>query len=298
MIRASQPSLVKLSHHHDFSFVIDFLCANFPDQTREVWLERMANQLVLDGDKQALGATSPYRRGSRIYYFKEVENEPVIPFEENIVHCDENLVVVDKPHFLPVTPSGPYVTQCLVDRLRRRFNNPQLSPANRLDKDTAGLVLFTTSPQGRALVQNLFRDRAVEKEYEARVSGSQAPTWREANLATCIERDGNHWRMKHGDGAPNSWTRIEVRSWNLATSTGVFALWPSTGKKHQLRLHCAQLGFPIINDRFYPELEPAVARDDFSQPLQLLAKRLAFVDPFRRRQVEFVSTRKLHTDGC
>ena len=261
---------------------LDALCAHFPAISRAQWLDRIARGRVLDGDGVAIDAQVPYRAGMRLHYYREVADEAEIPFVETVLHADEHLVVADKPHFLPVTPAGGFVEQTLLRRLIRRLDNPQLVPLHRIDRATAGLVLFSANPASRAAYQALFRERRIDKCYEAFAPALPAgvfPLYRR----TRIVQGEPFFRMAEVEGEPNSETRIEVIE--RGDTDWCYALHPVTGRKHQLRVHMAALGVPIRNDPLYPELAVAAA-DDYRRPLKLLARELAFVDPlsgeFRR----------------
>ena len=275
-----------------WSTVLDCLCARFPAIPRETWLQRLARGRVLDTEGRALDAATPYREGLRVHYFREVEAETPIPFEERILHVDEHLVVADKPHFLPVTPSGQYVEQTLLARLARRLDNPLLVPLHRIDRPTAGLVLFSANPASRAAYQALFRERRMHKRYEAiapPLPQLDFPHVRRSRLV-----DGEPFiLMREAEGAINSETRIEVLErrehwWR-------YALYPVSGKRHQLRVHMAALGAALRNDPLYPQLLPEEQRrsDDYSRPLQLLARHLAFDDPLTGRPRQFDSQLQL-----
>ena len=269
--------------------VLDGLCAQFPQIGREQWLDRFARGRVQDGAGQPLAADTPYRVGLSVRYFREVADEAPIPFRETLLHVDAHLVVVDKPHFLPVTPAGGFVQETVLARLVRVLGNPELVPLHRIDRHTAGLVLFSPNPQSRAAYQALFRERRIEKHYEARAAalpGRDFPLIRHSR----IEPGEPFFRMRETVGAANSETRIDVveragRHWR-------YGLQPITGRKHQLRVHMAGLGAPILHDPFYPELREQ-AQDDHARPLQLLAKRLGFVDPLSGKAREFVSELEL-----
>ena len=272
-----------------WSTVLDCLCARFPAIPRETWIDRFTRGRVLDAAGVALPLDAPYRLGAEMQYFREVADEPVIPFTESILHADADLVVTDKPHFLPVTPAGGYVRETLLARLVQRLGNPGLVPLHRIDRDTAGLVLFSANPATRAGYQALFRERRIHKRYEAiapALPGMAFPLVR----ATRIERGEPFFRMREAAGVPNSETRIVVLE-------GEGALWryglePVTGRKHQLRVHMAALGAPIDNDRWYPQLREASA-DDHARPLRLLARSLAFVDPLSGIERRFESRLQL-----
>lgn len=265
--------------------VLDCLCAQFPAIGRETWLDRMARGRVLDADDRPVRSDTAYRLGAEIHYFREVHDEPRIPFAETIVFADERIVVADKPHFLPVTPAGRFVRETLLARLVQRLGNPDLVPLHRIDRDTTGLVLFSADPATRATYQALFRERRISKRYEALAPALPMlafPLTRTSRLV----RGEPFFRMQEVEGAPNSETRFDVLQrdgpwWR-------YALEPITGRKHQLRVHMAALGAPIVNDPFYPRLTQ-LAHDDYTRPLKLLAQSLAFVDPISGVERRFES---------
>ncbi|WP_345779021.1 pseudouridine synthase [Lysobacter sp. S4-A87] len=269
--------------------VLEGLCARFPAIGRERWLDRFERGLVRDAEGQALAADAAYRVGAELTYYREVESEAEIPFDEAVLHLDEHLVVVDKPHFLPVTPSGKHVEHTLLARLVRRLGNPDLVPLHRIDRGTAGLVLFSARAESRALYQALFPQRRIGKRYEA-----LAPALPEAAFPLVrrshLERGEPFFRMREGGGVANSETRVDV----ISRGDGVwrYGLEPVTGRKHQLRVHMAALGAPILNDPLYPVCcDPVV--DDYGRPLKLLARSLWFVDPIDGQERRFESRLEL-----
>ena len=147
--------------------LLQFFIEQFPHISGDEWGQRFDEGLILDQDGQALAANSPYLPNTHLLYFRRLAREPNIPFEERILFQDEHILVADKPHFLPVTPSGLYLHQTLLNRLKKRTGIQTLSPIHRIDRDTAGLVIFSVKPDERAQYQNLFRDRVVNKVYEA-----------------------------------------------------------------------------------------------------------------------------------
>lgn len=275
-----------------WSTVLDCLCAHFPAISRETWLQRMERGRVLDSNGQALDATSAYREGLRVHYFREVVAEAPIPFEERILHVDEHLVVADKPHFLPVTPSGQYVEQTLLARLAKRLDNPLLVPLHRIDRPTAGLVLFSANPESRAAYQALFRERRMHKRYEAIAPPLPQLEFPHVRRSRMVEGDP-FIVMCETEGAINSETRIEVLE--RREDWWRYALYPVSGKRHQLRVHMSALGAALRNDPLYPQLLPEDQRrsDDYSRPLQLLARHLAFDDPLSGEPREFESQLQL-----
>lgn len=220
-------------------------------------------------------AETPHRVGLDVHYYREVADEPAIPFEEAIVHADADLLVADKPHFLPVTPAGAHVHETLLGRLMRCTGNPELVPLHRIDRETAGLVLFSTNPTSRARYQALFRERRIDKVYEAMAPALPDVVFPSVRSSRIVAGEP-FFRMQEVDGLANSETRIDV----IARGAGHwrYALTPVTGRKHQLRVHMAALGAPITGDPLYPTVRHRAA-GDYAAPLQLLARRLAFIDP-------------------
>ena len=255
--------------------ITDFLLELFPAIARGVWLARMAAGEVVDEHGEPVTATRPYRGHIRVYYYSALPDEPRVPFEAKVLFQDAHLVVADKPHFLPVTPSGHYLQETLLVRLKNLLGMDALSPIHRIDRETAGLVLFCVQPAERNAYQALFRDKAVNKHYEA-----IAPWRAEVNLplvrCSRIVEDEPFFRQREVDGPANSETQIDVLE--VRGARALYALSPVTGKKHQLRVHMNALGLPIVGDRMYPPVAHT-PDDNFSQPLQLLAQSIEFTDP-------------------
>lgn len=273
--------------------LLEGLCARFPRIDRLQWESRFARGRVQDAQGRALAPDMPWQVGLEIRYFREVADEPVIPFVETILHHDAHLLVADKPHFLPTAPAGAFVRETLLARLVERTGNADLVPLHRLDRLTAGLVLFSTRPETRDAYQRLFRERRIEKAYEA-----LAPAL--PDLRFPLERHSRlqpgepFFRMAEVPGEPNARTRIE-----LIEAHGPvwrYRLVPESGRKHQLRVHMAALGAPILGDGFYPQLQDR-PQGEGEPPLQLLAQALAFDDPLTGQRRSFRSARTLRVSG-
>lgn len=282
------PSCVALPHQGEGA-MLDFLLQRLPGVGEKEWLQRMAAGDVVDERGTRVTPESIFERGLRLYYYRSLPDEPLLPFEETILYQDEHLLVADKPHFMPVTPSGPYLRHTLLVRLKQRLGLANLVPLHRIDRDTAGLVLFSVQPSTRGAYHSLFRDQHITKHYEA-----VAP-WR-AELAfprehrSRMQEGAQFFRMQEVPGVPNTLTRIELQA--VQGSWARYRLAPVTGKRHQLRVHMAALGLALRNDAFYPELNDP-PEGDFSRPLQLLARSLSFTDPVTGAARYFESERQL-----
>lgn len=269
--------------------LIDFLARRLPAVTHADWLRRMQAGEVVSERGQAATPQTPFTPGLRYYYYRELEREPEIPFAAEVLYQDEHLLVADKPHFLPVVPAGRYLQNTLLVRLKRMLDLPELSPIHRIDRDTAGLVVFSVQRATRGIYQALFRDRAIHKVYEA-VAPYRADLAFPREHASRLEESGHFFRMHEVPGEPNSRTRMDIIEHNGRWAR--YRLEPVSGKRHQLRVHMAALGLPLRGDAFYPEVndpEPG----DYSNPLQLLARSLAFDDPLTGQPRAFASRRSL-----
>ncbi len=224
------------------------------------------------------------RTGSSVYLYRDLPDEVPVPFDIPVLHQDADIVVVDKPHFLATMPRGRHVAQTAVVRLRRELGLPELSPAHRLDRLTAGVLLFTTRRELRGPYQTLFARGAVTKTYFARAVVDPALVLPRIVRSRIIKRRG-HLQAVCEPGVPNAETLVE-----LVSPDGLYRLTPRTGRTHQLRVHMALLGIPIIGDPLYPNIVDVPA-DDFSTPLRLLAQRIEFNDPFTGFRREFISRR-------
>lgn len=294
--RGMKPSKLYLPHDKLYmgGRLIDYLAAHFSHISLANWQRRFDSGLISLERGEPLKHDSPYLAGQTILYYRQVENEPIIPFEPNILHLDEHLLVVDKPHFLPVTPSGHYVSQTLLAKLRNHPDLQQLavndiSPLHRLDKDTAGVMLLSVNPSSRACYHALFADRHIHKTYHA-IAPTRSDLSYPFHIRSRLERGEPFFLTKTAQGEPNAHTMIELIENNGAFS--LYRLTPVTGKKHQLRVHMASLGMPLLNDNFYPTVKTQ-GSSDFTKPLQLLAKSIDFIDPITQQARRFDSQLRL-----
>lgn len=236
-----------------------------------------------------LGPDSAFVGSTTLFLHREPPDEAEVPFPVEILHRDDDLVVVDKPHFLATIPRGRHVRQTVLVRLRHELGLPSLSPAHRLDRATAGVLLLVVRPELRGVYQTLFARGRVSKEYEALARHDPDLVLPTTVRSRIVKRPGRFQAVTE-PGEPNAETRIEAAGHR--GGVGRYRLLPRTGRTHQLRVHLAGLGIPILGDDVYPELVPR-ADGDFSRPLQLLSRSLAFDDPVTGRPRRFVSRRTL-----
>ncbi|MFF4565391.1 RluA family pseudouridine synthase [Streptomyces sp. NPDC001435] len=247
---------------------------------------------IVGADGLAVAADAPYVPGMFVWFHRELAAEVPVPFPLTVVYRDAHVVVADKPHFLATTPRGSHVTETALARLRRELDLPQLSAAHRLDRLTAGLVLFTVRPTERGAYQTLFRDRLVRKEYEA-VAPYDPALALPRTVRSRIVKERGVMAAREVEGDPNAVTRVELIEHRAGDGLGHYRLTPDTGQTHQLRVHMNTLGVPILGDPLYPEVTAPVPAGDFRRPLQLLARKLEFTDPVTGAEHRFTSGRVL-----
>ncbi|MFG2448136.1 RluA family pseudouridine synthase [Streptomyces sp. NPDC048512] len=250
----------------------------------------LGDGLFVGEDGRPVTATTAYVPGMFVWFHRELPDEEQVPFPVEVVYRDEHIVVADKPHFLATTPRGSHVAETALARLRRELELPELGAAHRLDRLTAGLVLFTVLPGERGAYQSLFRDRLIAKEYEA-VAPYDPGLVLPRTVRSRILKERGVMAAREVAGEPNAVTRVELAEHR--GGLGRYRLTPSTGQTHQLRVHMTALGVPLLGDPLYPEVTGPVPAGDFRRPLQLLARALEFTDPVTGRAHRFVSGREL-----
>lgn len=265
--------------------VYQYLCQQFPHITADEWQQRFADHLIYDALGNILSFDSDYIENSHVFYYRFLAHEVHVPFEHEILFENEHLLVIDKPHFLTISPTGQYVQETLLVRLKKQTGNEFLTPIHRLDRETAGVVLFSKQAATRAAYQEMFAQRQVKKTYHAIAPFHSTLTF-PCYTRYRMEKGQPFYTMQVVEGKINSETEI-----NLIEHDSVWAkyqLKPITGKQHQLRVHLNSLGIAIKNDPFYPVVQHK-REDDFSAPLQLLAKHIRFNDPVTFKEMEFSS---------
>jgi len=266
--------------------MLRFLVERFPDVTPGAWAARLARGEIVDATGAVLAADSHVRQGMRIWYYRELEQpETPIPFAERVLFQDAHILVADKPHFLPTIPTGRFLKETLLVRLKRAHDLPHLVPIHRLDRETAGVVIFSLNPDSRGAYQSMFQKRVVKKTYEAiapMLAGREFPFTYRSRMQDAQQ----FFVSEEVEGEPNSETLVELLEQRGALAR--YRLHPHTGRKHQLRLHLSSLGAPILNDAFYPVALPCKG-DDIGSPLQLLARSIAFDDPLTGQARSFSS---------
>lgn len=273
--------------------LLDFLIERFPSVPAAEWRLRIDAGDVVDRDGRAITATQAYVPHGKLYYYRRVPDEPVSADHLPVLFEDELLVVADKPHFLAVTPSGRHLQQTLLVRLRCQLGLPALTPLHRIDRETAGLVLFAKQPPTLGSYKALFAERQVAKQYQAIAPASTTLRF-PVTRATWLT-DADHFMQAREAPASHPGARDAHTDVELLETQGPWAryrLRPRTGRRHQLRVHMAGLGLPILGDRLYPTLQP-VNTDDPRNPLRLLAERIAFRDPVTGQDRCFASARRL-----
>ncbi|NNH35179.1 RluA family pseudouridine synthase [Acinetobacter sp. NIPH 2377] len=269
--------------------VYQYLCQQFGHIESAEWQQRFNDGLIYDALGRILNLNSEYIENSHVFYYRFLAHEIQVPFEHEILFENEHLLVIDKPHFLTISPTGQYVQETLLVRLKKQSGNEFLTPIHRLDRETAGVVLFSKQPSTRAIYQEMFAQRQVNKTYHA-IAPFHADLTFPCHTRYRMEKGEPFYTMQVVEGQINSQTEIDLIEHDAIW--GKYQLKPITGKQHQLRVHLNSLGIAIKNDPFYPVVQHK-REDDFSAPLQLLAKHIRFNDPITFQDMQFSSNFEL-----
>lgn len=298
LINGVKPSRIYLAFDKQFfdKTLLEFFCTHFSHIDKHEWEKRFDKGLILDEFGNVLSQDTAYLAGQTLSYYRDVGDEPIIPFKEKILWIDEHLIVVDKPHFLPVIPTGKFVRETLLTRLRlhpdlQHLNVADISPIHRLDKDTAGVMLFSHNPATRSFYQQMFEKRQVKKSYEA-IAPTRLDLSYPYEMRSRLVRGDDFFLTKTVAGEINAITQIYHLKTAELQGFSHYQLHPITGKKHQLRVHLCELGMPILNDNLYPKAQ-AIGTTDFKKPLKLLAKSIEFTDPISQKLQTFYSNLSL-----
>ena len=290
MSKAARPSEITLPPvNQGWENLYQFLCSQFPRIAPDIWAARFRDGKIHWHNGDPVSMDAAFLPSRRLCYYREVVSEPVIAAAHQIVYQDNHILLACKPHGLPVIPGGEFVNECLLERLRRETGLEDIAPVHRLDRDTAGLVLFSINPHSRAAYYQLFAQGQIEKTYQAVATLpqmlQQTPLPQQFGLHNRLEKSQPRFLMQAVTGEPNahSTLRLVARKEQL----GLFQLTPHTGKTHQLRLHMQAIGCPILFDPYYPTLLAKSAI--LAGPLQLLAQQLQFVDPISGKAQSFRS---------
>ncbi|WP_111860868.1 pseudouridine synthase [Acinetobacter sp. CFCC 10889] len=285
-VNASQVYLPKLAQP---TTLFAYLCEKFPHISAQEWQQRFQDQLIFNEQGQILNLKSTYPENSHIFYYRFLAHEIHVPFQEQILFENDHFIVVDKPHFLTISPTGQYLQETVLVRLKKATNNPDLTPIHRLDRETAGIVLISKCPETRGMYQQLFAERRVQKVYHA-IAAYRPELIFPQDVHLRMEKGQPFYTMCTVAGEANSHTAIHLLTHNHTWAK--YQLKPETGKQHQLRVHLNHLNIPIKNDPFYPTVIHK-NEADFSTPLQLLAKELSFKDPISQQEMYFSSQKEL-----
>ncbi|MGR0305223.1 pseudouridine synthase [Acinetobacter beijerinckii] len=270
--------------------IFDYLCQHFPHIQVSEWQQRFTDELIYSAQGEKLKLDSVYIPNTHIFYYRFLAHEVHVPFQHKILFENDDLLVVDKPHFLTMSPTGQYVQETLLVRLKKQTGYDDLTPIHRLDRETAGVVLFCKKASSRNAYQQLFAERKVQKTYHA-IAEYRPEIHFPLTLKLHLEKGHPFYTMQiNSEKKSNTETIISIIEHN--ENYAKYLLQPKTGKQHQLRVHLNFLGIPILNDTFYPKVKHK-DDDDFSQPLQLLAKQIQFIDPFTNQEMNFSSLQEI-----
>lgn len=278
--------------------LLDFYTQRYQHSSQTEWQERIETGQVQVEGKWVL-PTIRLAIGQKLAYYRPPWEEPDVPLSFDVLHEDADVLVIDKPSGLPVLPGGGFLEHTLLHQLQQRFPQGTPIPIHRLGRGTSGVILMARSQQARSDLSRQMRERQIHKVYRALVGPEQV----ESPLADQFEITDSIGKVPYpglgyvyaasptGRTAHSSCEVLERR--RDSTLLGV-TIW--TGRPHQIRIHLAAVGYPLIGDPLYVSGgQPQSARGMESLPVPgdcgyfLHAFSLQFTHPCTHQLVRFVS---------
>ncbi|PNY81507.1 RluA family pseudouridine synthase [Deinococcus koreensis] len=265
--------------------VLAFLTARFTHSDGAAWAARLAaGEVEVDGRRVA--GPEALRPGQSVVWRRPPWAEPDVPLDFGVLYEDGALLAVDKPSGLPTMPAGGFLNHTLLTRVRRRW--PGASPLHRLGRGTSGVVLFALSGEAGAALSRSWREHAVHKAYRALASGTVQPDSFSVEAPIGPVAHGLlgtvHAASPQGKAAHSDVRVLERRPGRTLLDVEI-----RTGRPHQIRIHLAFAGHPLVGDPLYaPGGLPRAALPGLPGDLGywLHAHRLSFVHPTTGRALE------------
>ena len=249
--------------------LLDFLSVRFTYHSAGEWRERMTSGRVTVNGQRAV-PEQLLVAGDELAYDASGIPEPPMDDRIRLVHCDDDLVVVDKSGNLTCHPGGRYFNHTLWALLQTRHGIAKPTFINRIDRETSGLVVISRTPAATKNLRAQFAERRVEKRYEALVEGAfpdrvACAGWVVADFSgevlkqrrfipvrTETDFDGKNLKPEGEPPSPEAqWAVTAFRREAVHGPISRVTVWPHTGRLHQIRVTLQSLGFPLVGDKLY-----------------------------------------------
>ncbi|MBC8131362.1 MAG: RluA family pseudouridine synthase [Deltaproteobacteria bacterium] len=208
--------------------------------------EIISTQITLDGRRARPSTT--VRAGEMIFLQRPAPTEPDVPRTFDVLYEDEAVMVIDKPAGLPMHTSAKFWRNTLVAVLRERYPGQHTEICHRIDRETSGVMLIARTPAAGSLLKSAFAQRRIAKRYLALVKGCPPDTGIIDQPLKLLETPTHLMMGPAADGQP-AITRFEVVKRFAAHA--LVAASPETGRQHQIRVHLATIGYPLVGDKLY-----------------------------------------------
>lgn len=228
---------------------LDYYTQRYCHSSQDEWHHRIAVGQVLLND-QAIAPETLLQPGQWLAYHRPPWQEPEVPLEFDVLHEDEDLLVIAKPAGLPVLPGGGFLDHTLLGQLHQRYPQDTPVPIHRLGRGTSGLMLLARSPLAKTHLSQQLRKRQIHKVYRALVGVGEMPD--QFSITQAIGKIP-HPTLGYIYGAlPDGlFAHSDVQVIKRNSDSTLLEVTILTGRPHQIRIHLAAAGFPLLGDPLY-----------------------------------------------